>query len=223
MAYPELTNLSCVIPLGSGSKLHDYELRYSLRSLQPEDVWLIGTCPNWFIGNHIAQGEGGITTLNIWKKLLTACNTPEISDPFLYSNDDYFFLHPFDLTANYYGNLTGNNTYKQLARHTMRMLGYNDLPQLFFDVHRPMMIHKQAFIDAYTFFEPHLCRELGLLVKSCYGNYNRLEGTLITDMKFAYWAGEPDEDIFSIGDGCLNVPFRAWCESKWPEKSEWEK
>jgi len=212
---------SYVVPLGTGSKHRDYELKYTLRSLQPEDCWLIGTCPDWYIGNHIAQGETGIATLNIWQKLLTACNTPEISDPFIYGNDDYFYLRPVT-PANYYGQLMGNSEYKRLARYTMEILKYNDFNTLFFDVHRPMLIYKEQFIAAYSFFEAHLKINQGLLVKSCYGNYAGLSGELITDCKLAYWNGEPNIDMFSIGDGCIDVMFRAWCEDKWPNKSKYE-
>ncbi|HCN84023.1 MAG TPA: hypothetical protein DIT07_10455 [Sphingobacteriaceae bacterium] len=213
--------ISYVVPLGTGSRCGDLELLYSLRSLQPSDCWLIGTRPTWYTGNHIKQGETGISTLNIWQKLLTACNTPEISDPFIYGNDDYFYLQPVPI-ENYYGNLAGNNEYKRIARYTLDILKYNNLPILFFDVHRPMLIYKQLFIDAYNFFGNHLKINSSLLVKSCYGNYAGLDGTLVTDCKLAYWNGEPDIDMFSIGDDCIDVMFKAYCESKWPDKSIYE-
>lgn len=213
--------ISYVVPLGTGSRHRDYELCYSLRSLHPTDCWLIGTRPEWYVGNHIKQGETGIATLNIWQKLLTACNCAEISDPFIYGNDDYFYLKPVS-PANYYGQLMGNTEYKRLARYTLDLLAYNDLGTLFFDVHRPMLIYKEQFIAAYNFFEAHLKINQGLLVKSCYGNYAGLSGVEVVDCKLAYWNGEPDIDMFSIGDGCIDVMFRAWCESKWPDKSKYE-
>lgn len=212
---------SYVVPLGIGSRHNDLELKYSLRSLQPKDCWLIGTCPTWYNGNHIKQSETGISTLNIWQKLLTACYTPEISDPFIYGNDDYFYLKNVPLD-NYYGNLMGNNEYKRVARYTLEILKYNNLNTLFFDVHRPMLVYKQQLIDTYNFFEAHLKINQSLLVKSCYGNYAGLSGTLVTDCKLAYWNGEPNIDMFSIGDDCINVMFKAYCESKWPNKSIYE-
>lgn len=222
MVSPAQTSHSYVIPLGTSSRHNDLELRYSLRSLQPEYCWLIGTCPQWYQGNHIQQGETGIATWNIWNKLRTACLTLEISDPFIYGNDDYFYLKLIELD-NYYGELQGNSEYKRIARYTMEILKYNDLPTLFFDVHRPMLIYKAQFLEAYDFFRAHLSINQGLLVKSCYGNYAELSGTLVTDCKLAYWNGEPDVDMFSIGDGCIDVRFKAWCESKWTEKSKFEK
>lgn len=217
--------ISTVIPLGTGSKWHNNELRYSLRSAKFDDVWLIGERPDWFTGNHIAAYDGSIATLNIWRKLKAACLNPDISDPFLYSNDDYFFLTLPELPyPNYYGDLiNGNNVYKQLAKHTMRILKWNNLPTLFYDIHRPMMIDKAKFLECFEFFELHCKVGLGLIVKSCYGNYCNIGGEYRKDIKLAYWNDEPNTDMFSIGDGCLSVPFRAWCEQKFPNKSKWEK
>lgn len=220
MELTEQTN-SYVVPLGTGSSHGDMELKYSLRSLNPADCWLIGTCPTWYTGNHIPQSETGISTLNIWQKLLTACRTPEISDPFIYGNDDYFYLKPVPLD-NYYGNLMGNSEYKRVANHTLSMLEYNGFGTLFFDVHRPMLIYKDKFVAAYNFFEAHLKINQSMLVKSCYGNYAGLSGVEVVDCKLAYWNGEPNIDMFSIGDGCIDVMFKAWCESKWPYKSIYE-
>lgn len=216
---------SAVIPLGSGSKWHNNELLYSLRSANYDEVWLIGEHPEWFNGNHVSAPDSNIATLNIWNKLKTACLTPEISDPFLYSNDDYFFMSPPEMPyQNYYGQLqNGNNAYKQLSKHTMRILKWNNQPQLFYDVHRPIMINKAKFLECFSFFEQHCKVGLGLIVKSCYGNYWKLPGIEVPDMKLSYWNGCPDVDMFSIGDGCIDARFKAWCESRWPDKSRFEK
>jgi hypothetical protein len=217
--------MDCVIPLGSGSKWSNNELRYSLRGLDMygdiNNVWLIGHPPEWFTGNHIQFKEGPVATLNIWNKVREACLDPAISDPFMFANDDYFYQRPFSLD-NFYGQVMGNSQYKDLLRHTMRILAQNGLDQLNFDVHRPMIIHKELFMAAYSFFEWHLKIGLGLVMKSCYGNLHALTATEITDIKFKYWGGEYDTDMFSIDDGCIDVRFKAWCEKKYPEKSKWE-
>jgi hypothetical protein len=213
MALP--VQIDCVIPLGTGSRHHNMELRYSLRSASYDNVWLIGECPEWFTGDHIQAYDGGAATLNIWNKLKAACLDPRVSDPFLYSNDDYFFLTPPVMPyPTYYGQLqNGNNAYKQLAKHTMRILKWNSLPTLFYDIHRPMMIDKAKFLECFAFFEQHCKVGLGLIVKSCYGNYWQIPGEEVPDVKLAYWNGCPDVDMFSIGDGCIDVHFKAWCDS----------
>ena len=213
-----------VIPLGTGSKWGDNnELRYSLRSLNRDGVVLVGECPEWFTGDHIPCNEGGVATLNIWNKLKAACLSPLVSDRFIYANDDYFYLKPLEM-ANWYGTLiNGNNAYKDLCRHTMRILKLNDLGTTFWDIHRPMLIDKAKFLECYEFFENHTCIGLGLIVKSCYGNYAGMTGIHMPDIKLAYWNGVPDCDMFSIGDGCLDVRFKAFCEERWPDKSIYEK
>lgn len=228
MKLPEQIDYVC--PLGHGSKWDNNELRYSLRSLQEfgdvRNVWLIGERPEWFTGNHVRVADSNVATWNIWNKLLIACNTPEISDPFLYGNDDYFFIRPFVASEypNYHGNLTGNNSYKEIVRHTMRRLAENDLPTLFYDMHRPMIIHKQKFIEAYNFFEFWIKINSGVVVKSCYGNLHQIPAIHCEDIKYAYWNGPQDVEIFSIGDDVTyDTKFRWWCMERWPEKSKWEK
>jgi hypothetical protein len=85
------------------------------------------------------------------------------------------------------------------------------------------MIDKSKFLECYEFFENHIKIGLGLVVKSCYGNYWNLGGQQVLDVKYAYWNGVQDVDMFSIGDGCLDARFKAWCENQYPIKSIWEK
>jgi len=220
-----MSHLDIVIPLGTGSVWHNNELRYSLRGLTAiDDLYLIGEKPDWLDCGHIKHQDGNAATLNIWNKVKKACESSEISDPFLFANDDFFYLKPLDPDyPNYYGQVTGNSPYKKIVRKTMSILEQNGLTTYFFDVHRPMIIHKDMFLRAYEFFSFHIRIGLGLVMKSCYGNYAELEGIEVQDMKLTYWNGEPDTDMFSIGDGCINVPFKAWCEDKYPVKSKWER
>lgn len=222
MALNAQTN-SIVIPLGTGSRWHNNELLYSLRSLNMPGVVIIGEKPDWYTGNHIHHSEGGCATLNIWTKLRAACLDPAVSDTFIYANDDYFYLQPLQM-SNWYGMLqNGNNSYKELCRHTMRILRLNGLGNVFWDIHRPMYINKARFLECFDFFEEHIRIGLGLIVKSCYGNFIGMEGEHIPDLKLSVWNGVPDADIFSIGDGCLDVIFKAFCEQRWPYKSIYEK
>lgn len=216
---------SAVIPLGSGSRWFNNELRYSLRSANYEHVVLVGDKPDWFTGDHIPAKDGSVATLNIWNKIKAACLDPRVSDNFFYANDDYFYLQPLVMPyPNYYGTLqNGNNAYKDICRHTMRILKLNGLGTNFYDIHRPMMINKNKFLECYDFFSNHTCIGLGLIVKSCYGNYLNIGGEQVPDLKLSVWNGCPDVDMFSIGDGCLDARFMAWCESMWTEKSLFEK
>jgi hypothetical protein len=189
------------------------------------NLWLVGEKPNCIDCQHIQYQEGGIATLNIWNKVRAACLQPGVSDPFLFSNDDFFFLKQPDW-ANYpyyYGSLAGNSSYKKIAHYTIRLLSQAGLDTKFYDVHHPMIVHKGLFLDAYDYFQFYTKLGQGLVMKSCYCNYAEVTGEQITDMKLAYWNGEPSLSMFSIGDGCIDNRFKAWCESRWPEKSLFEK
>jgi hypothetical protein len=73
------------------------ELRYSLRSLAniPHDqVWIVGDGPTWLRNVELVRVPTGrdkqVTAL---QNLITACQHPDISDPFLIFNDDMFVMH----------------------------------------------------------------------------------------------------------------------------------
>jgi len=213
-----------VIPLGRGSKWNNNELKYSLRSANYSELWLVGEKPEWINCNHIPHQDGGAPTLNIWNKVRKACLNPEVSDPFLFANDDYFYLRPIpEDYPYYYGDLRGNNTYKKIAHYTMAILRKAGMTDYFYDVHRPMIIHKELFLAAYSYFEFHLKIGHGLVMKSCYGNFAEVNPVHCVDIKYAYWGGAPDVDMFSIGDGCIDLRFKAYCNQMWPDKSKFEK
>jgi hypothetical protein len=91
-----------VYPLGSGSKWGNNELRYSLRSLEKNlvdlrNVYIVGYRPDWLTGAiHIScddplpHNKDG----NIIRKILRACEVPELSEEFLQVSDDQILLQP---------------------------------------------------------------------------------------------------------------------------------
>ena len=95
-----------VIPLGTGSRCHNDELRLLLRSLQANamrcrNVIVVATSPpDWLrnvkiipLDDPLAHNKDG----NIIRKVLTAAALPEISSEFVWSCDDCVFLKPCDL------------------------------------------------------------------------------------------------------------------------------
>ncbi len=136
--------LSIVIPLGHGSRWQDNELRYCLRgieeNLQFKDIWIIGRIPSWVKNvNFISFSDSeNVSDHNIMKKVKVACEHPEITDRFLFANDDHFLLHKFDINnfPNYYDgtchDLLKNrhqSPYQRRVRNTMNYLIANKLPQ----------------------------------------------------------------------------------------------
>lgn len=184
--------IDIVYPIGKKSYWNDQELTYSLRSVEKHlsnvrNVWIVGRVPDQITNvSHIpATDPHPIPDLNIMEKVLKACEHPDISDPFLFFNDDHYILHDFDATDFpdfYFGTLEdyfkrrGGDGYGLRARNTMNLLKGKGLPTKYFDVHFPILYRKQEFIDnvvkAIDIKKPH-----GFILKSLYGNSLQLEGT----------------------------------------------
>lgn len=231
--------MDIVIPLGSGSKWSDNELRYCLRSIDRfgqdiSNIYIIGNKPAFLneLPIHIPFNEGKIKEKNIWDKVLKSCNTPEISDSFFFCNDDFFFLKPFSaINYPYYFRPTyrmPNAPYFKILQRSMDLYGAMGLPQKHFDVHRPMIINKPKFINTYQAFEPELSKHKGLIMKSSYCNLNGIEGIPTTDIKLrrrdSLRLNEvlKDVDMFSIYDDVINKNFINYMKIKFPEKSKYE-
>ena len=130
---------------------------------------------------HIPHTDNQVPSCNIWEKALAACLDDRVSDPFLLISDDHFFIQPVDIGnyPNYYAfniseypyktyNILGltvdisNNPYWMLVKKTHDLLG--DVP--FYNVHCPVIIHKQKFIDTFEAYREHIYSGIGLLVKT---------------------------------------------------------
>lgn len=170
--------MNAVYPLGKGSHWGNNEIRFSVRSLEMftsiREVFIVGENPGF--GNHIPYRETQHPAVNIWEKLVEACLTDEISDPFLFINDDHYFIKPVEIESypNYYAYRIseypslkikhGGNPYYQLVERTFKILG----DVLFFNVHCPCLIHKQKFLDCFETYRQEIYTEGGLLVKTTY-------------------------------------------------------
>ncbi len=93
--------MDVVIPLSNESYWSDFETLYCLRSLEKHfsdlgEIYIVGgMLPPWLTNvNHIVAYDEMTTNKgkNIIKKLLLACNMPEISKEFIFLSDDQIFL-----------------------------------------------------------------------------------------------------------------------------------
>lgn len=179
-----------------GSRSNDNELRYSLRSVEKHlknfrNVYLIGYKPE-FIQNvtHIqAEDKMVVPDQNILNKLLIACDTPEISESFLFFNDDHYLLQDFDApNFPYYYSATlkdylrrrVNDPYGRRTGNSMKYLIQNKLPIKHFDVHYPIIYEKTKFKECFKNLPP---THQGYVIKSLYGNMLKIQGTEIKDCK----------------------------------------
>lgn len=183
--------VTVVYTLGTGSFYHDNELRFSLRSVEKhlsnvKNVVIIGRKPEWFKGDYIPFIEmDQIPDNNIFKKLLFACNSDKVSDNFLFMNDDHFLLDYFDASQfpNYYcGSLEGYVKRSRVhGNYFQRVRGVAlKFPEgKFFDVHTPIMYNKEKFLQLKEVYD----YQIGMVIKSLYGNTYALDGKEITDCK----------------------------------------
>ncbi|WP_433341737.1 hypothetical protein [Streptomyces sp. CA-253872] len=183
-----------VVPVREGGT-HE-ALRYALRSwaahLPHRRVWLIGHRPAWAARvKHIPTRQDGNTKYrNTTSAMRLACEHPEISDEFIYCNDDFFVLRPFarmpvfhrgpvrEVEA-YYAT-RGNGNYLRGLRETRDLLvslGHKD--PVSYELHVPLPVAKEGMLAALD-----VGRHLDVLHKrTAYGVLSGIGGTRMRDVK----------------------------------------
>lgn len=214
-------------------------LIYALHSLTGHKVVIVGDKPYWLKNAlHISCGdkEGGqYKEANIFRKLLKACHDDRVSDPFVYSMDDVFYLQPITEEQFYQGTLQEKiervrqsgfeNNYLKTMRQTLSALIKKGLPTLHYDIHGPTIIHKEKFLKL-TQFDWKI--DWGYGIRSLYGNVNKIEATNISDCKIdsPHLQDELEERtagraFFSVGDK-INPNLKYFLDRKFPNVSEFE-
>lgn len=191
-----------------------YELRYSLRSLQnlPHDnVYLAGGLPSWVDGvEHLSTiqvpGEKHPNALRNWR---AAMESDEVSDPFILMNDDHFVMQAQDdgMPVLNWGSVrdvinvpTLGSTFRRSMVATLEILereGFED--PVSYQLHVPLIIHKAQLLDVMRRF-PNDTPGIWL-------QYVTLAGNLYD------WGGESYahdvkvHDVFSSPDWVQASPF----------------
>ena len=166
------------------------ELRYSIRSVianAPEGrVWLIGSKPDWYVGNFIPVKDKFGKFENIRQCQIAAAKSDDISDDFVLMNDDFFIVRKLLGVPTLCGSLlkdrvdeyrllTGGSSYVTLLHQTMMYLkrqGTKD--PIDYDIHVPMVFNKtklRSIVDQ------------SLSIRSLYGNTFAIGGEQINDVK----------------------------------------
>lgn len=191
--------IDIVIPLGRGSRWQDNELRYCLRSIEKHltgyrNIWIVGYLPKWVTGvKHIpATDETKNSDYNIMRKIELSCLAGEISDSFLFMNDDHYLLSDFDApTFPYYYSgtleemykLRGSSPYGKKCRNTYNLLNSLSKSTKYFDVHTPIIYKKNEFLDSVAYQDWGMRQDTGFVIKSLYANSASIEGVEIQDCK----------------------------------------
>lgn len=157
-----------ILKKGGGS--YD-ELRYSLRSLKNLDherVFIVGGLPGWATGvTHIGTPKGATKWLDAAGNQKAACLSPEISDPFILMNDDFFVMSRVDripdmnrgnardladlYSQRYPGSRYASGMYDTIE--TLEAAGYQDV--LSFDLHMPDVVDKAGRLESLRMGEGH--------------------------------------------------------------------
>lgn len=236
--------IDIVFPLGRGSIWADNEIRYSLRSIEKHlsnyrNIWIIGQCPSFLKDVRLIPFED--TQLNkeanIYQKILRACNEPEISDDFLFFNDDHFLLQDFvaDQFPYYHkGTLDSliqrhphGRGYFNCIRKTIKTLRDHRHNTLHFDIHTPIIYNKAKFVEVMPQYD--WGHKIGLVVKSMYCNTLKIEGERILDCKIGgpmiaqeIYEKIKDKKVLSIGNKVLGPQLEIVLNELYPTKSRWE-
>lgn len=134
------------------------ELKFALRSIEKNltgygNVFIVGDKPKWLTNViHIpARDYAGRKAYSIMQKVLIGCNDKRLSNDFIFTNDDIYFLKPIDVTEIKYwyeGTLedwlkrTDSAKYKQQIKNTMKAM-FSDSRYL--DIHTPIIYNKERF------------------------------------------------------------------------------
>ena len=195
------TPVDIVYVLGTGSKWNDNEIRFSLRSVEKYlngvgNIYIVGENPG-FLQNviHIPAADEFDPAINadgnMTIKILLACAITELSDNFLFMNDDFIILKQMEISEIHWlhkGDMKDRpdkywkeQFYRHRLRRTFESLRDKMQTTLQYDYHAPMLMNKNDFrkvMEQYDYAEG-----IGLTFRSIYGNAMQLHAELLTDQK----------------------------------------
>ena len=239
-----------VFVLGKGSKWDNNELRFTLRSIEKNaknygKIVIVGEKPPWIqdvlhIPFKDVFSPGKNADGNMVLKVQAAVYHPEVSDEFIYINDDELFLVPQDVTRlGWYhkGQMINFRTvtwlhgFWRLRLHrTMRTLVEKGLTSYHYDNHLPFRMEKKKFLKCYSAFD--FGDNIGYTINSMYGNFHKVQGTKITNHKLRVFGPMTREEIdrridrrlyLTFNDNGLNKDMVGWLKDTFPTPSKYEK
>lgn len=237
--------MDLVIPLGTGSRWEDNELRFALRSAEKYinklgNVYIIGERPEWITNvTYIpAVDRPGIEwkEFNIMQKVLKACALKQLSREFIFMNDDHFLLSPMPPLPYYCcGTLESKLAARRKQDHyyysmnnTRNALQARQRGDTYFDVHAPIIYNKNLFRDVVLSYD-WLAVPYGYVIKSLYCNSLDIKGTQDDDLKvrervncFQLETLTQHRKYFSISDEAVSQDLDIYLRYLYPDKSKYE-
>jgi hypothetical protein len=159
------------------------ELRYSLRSLAnlPHGkVWIFGAAPEWVTDVEVVRvprepGAHATTKAN----LKAACLHPEVSEQFVYFNDDFYVMAPQDsMPIMHRGTVEAviksgmSRSYTRAMKATRDLLIEKGIAEpLCYELHAPTLVTKSGMLEALSLVTYPMVQE-----RTLYGNLAHIGG-----------------------------------------------
>ncbi len=214
------------------------ELRYSLRSLDNVDhgkVWIFGGAPVWVDQDNVhfrRRMQSGSAYSSTRGHIGAACNTPEVSDPFLLWNDDFFAMrevgevplyHRGPLDAMLERFATTKTLWAKGLRETAHLMEKRGVLEnaVSYDTHLPLIVHKTEMLSALRWAKE--ARTDAIHLRTLYGVWigNSVEHP---DPKIMKKSGPfPEGAWLSSGDDTFRSTVEPVLRYLFPDKSHYEK
>lgn len=176
-------------------------LKYSLRSianLPHGRVYIAGYCPSW-VSEDVIEVFRDQTDLpdqeNSNANLLAAALCPDLSDDFIFFNDDFIVLEPIsELPYRHQGLIDDRIETYQLGNRMMQafslMATRQELRKILpstelysYELHMPMILNKQKVKSMFDYWERTKRPLASLRPRSFYGNLYQVKGDKTDDAK----------------------------------------
>lgn len=177
------------------------ELRYALRSIDRNfdyhHIWIVGSWPAWLRLDHPRLTAVKRPTLTPKYRTTRAhyrwaCENPDVTDPWVMWNDDFYLLHPLDTLPPIHRGRCDIVTPMFAAWHSKWAIGLRETEKRLkrmmpgavlynYDIHTPLLVHKRqmrralGIAEAMKIAAPH--------VRTLYGNLAHLGGNALHDPK----------------------------------------
>ena len=248
--------MDIVYQLGKGcSQSDDFEIRYSLRSIEKYGknigkVYVAGYCPEWLSENvikvpceqPIAKPKDIVERhINMLYTLLYVVDNTDISDEFLISMDDHFYVRDVDFdNYPYYEKIFGPNNelpeegktpYKKLLAKTRAFCVKNKVGYQYLTLHRNMHCSRAMISETRTILNNIISKktpcEYQAFLLNWWKTKHGLESTAIKDVRLQdaseWWKTDPREtEVFSTANFDETSGLYVLIQSLYPEKSKYE-
>ena len=244
-----MSSIDLVYVLGSGSAWHNNELRFSLRSVERNlsgvrHIYVVGEDPGFLTDqvkyihhpDPLHQNADG----NMALKILRACQEEELSEDFLFMNDDFIIARPIEayrIPWLHKGNFKDRTEkfwkaqfYRYRLHRTYLALKERNLPTLQYDYHAPMLMNRLEFPRVMAQFDFE--EGIGYTFRSLYGNVLALPAIPVDGHKVTIYNPYTVDQInrrvglasfVGYNDEGLNDALKIWLWQQFPRQSRYEK